>query len=231
VPSWSETLRRCVVREIGSPRPPFSPREGATLCPPLKPLARVRWRVCPVPLFLDQAREDATAARDDSERGVAEVTGRLRQAQLDIEDQRAVVADLQTRVREPPLPSLVRCTSDPQARPQLAVDDARSGCGCVLFPFLSLSPPPALALCCCWLGGAQLTAADTVIRNHREEVAILRGDTAISARDTEIGQLYARLGEAERVKEELASLLEEVRAGHSEPKTNAPPTATPCLFD
>ena len=51
---------------------------------------------------------------------------------------------------------------------------------------------------------------------------------SLGARLALVGRTMEKL---ERVKEELASLLEEVRAGHSEPKTNAPPTATPCLFD
>ncbi len=73
---------------------------------------------------------------------------------------------------------------------------------------------------------AQLAAAEDVVKSHRSEVAVLRGDSAISARDQEIGELRAKLAEAEQVKEELASLLEEVR----NPRSCAPPQSPRSRF-
>ncbi len=67
---------------------------------------------------------------------------------------------------------------------------------------------------CCWVLSSvrlQLAAAERIMLDQRQEVAVFRDDRAIAIRDDEIGLLKARLDDAERVKEELASLLAEVR--------------------
>ena len=57
----------------------------------------------------------------------------------------------------------------------------------------------------------QLAAAERIMRDQKQEVSTFKDDRAIVLRDDEIRELRTSLAEVERVKEELAALLAEVR--------------------